>query len=109
MTEDSLFEPWALLVFPPDLRAHLASLGKHLFASALERHGIEGVQPQVAAIAAGLELAAARLHAIGLEAQLTELDAREQRMCEHAGRLAPKVGEIARSLRVLAGTELDRR
>lgn len=108
MTEDSLFEPWALLVFPLELRAHLASLGEYLFASALETHGIEGVQPQIEAIATGLELATARLHALGLEADLTELDEPERRMCEHARRLAPKVGEIARSLRVLAGTEPER-
>lgn len=99
---DSFFDPWALLTVPPQVRPHFAALGEHFYELAFEHWGIEGIDGQVAAIAASMDVAAHRLRAIGEEPDVTDLNREEQRMCVEAGRLAERLAELAQSLKVVA-------
>jgi|GEM_PF-5986876 hypothetical protein len=96
--KENLFDPWALLAFPPELRSHLVILGERFFGMAFEQWGIEGNPSQVAAIAEALDAMAQRLREIGEEPEVTDLERDERMMCERAGSLAERVAELARSL-----------
>jgi len=106
-----VFRHVALLHVPEPCRRPLRHLGNLLFDWSMETFGIADEEPDTEAITArrlqaigeDLETAGHQLAALSLEPEGSEVGRAEQTMCDQAGRLAPSVLHLARTVRAVAG------
>jgi len=101
-----LFTRTGLLTLPPEWRLPMVHIGEALYQIGLEVFGItpeaesslESTGRRLIAFAVDLESLSDELAATGIEPEATQMGDRERRLCKLAGRFAPQVREISRTL-----------
>jgi hypothetical protein len=100
------FTRTALLTLPPEWRIPMVHIGQALYEIGLEIYGIApetrdgylSTCHQLVGFAGDLRIVGDQLAALAQEPEGADLSDAESRLCKLAGRLAPKVAEISRTL-----------